>query len=273
MLIFHTQHLNAGDLKLCHDIIGIKPEPYKNHYRATVSPDYQTIRSLSDALKIDVNMMPSDFKSDAARLILSDMDSTLISIECIDEIADFANIKPEVSAITEAAMLGELDFSESLQSRVTLLKGLNTDVLDRVYQDRLRLNPGAENLIKTSRDMGVKFALVSGGFTYFTDKLKTCLKLDFTRANTLTIDGSTLTGTVTGEIIDAGVKAEFLKELCANLGITPQQTIAMGDGANDLKMMQLAGLGVAYRSKPLVQEQVDARLNYSSLDAVLDFLQ
>jgi phosphoserine phosphatase len=203
-------------------------------------------------------------------LVAMDMDSTLITIECIDEIADFCGLKAEVAAITEASMRGEIkDFNESLTRRVALLKGLDASALERVYEERLRLSPGAEVMLAGARAAGLKTLLVSGGFTFFTEKLKARLGLDFTRANTLEIIDGKLTGRVTGEIVNAEVKARTLRETCAKLGIDPKRAIAMGDGSNDLKMMAEAGLSVAFRAKPVVREAATLALNFVGLDGLL----
>lgn len=214
---------------------------------------------------IDAGRRLSDFG-----LVAMDMDSTLITIECIDEIADFCGLKAEVAAITEASMRGEIqNFDESLTRRVALLKGLDASALERVYEERLQLSPGAEQMLAGARAAGLKTLLVSGGFTFFTDKLKTRLGLDFTLANTLEIVDGKLTGKVSGEIVNADVKARTLREACAKLGIEPGRAIAMGDGSNDLKMMAAAGLSVAFRAKPVVREAATVAFNYVGLDGLL----
>lgn len=188
-------------------------------------------------------------------LVVMDMDSTLITIECIDEIADFCGLKAEVAAITEASMRGEIrDFNESLTRRVALLAGLDAQALEQVYEERLRLSPGAETMLAGAKAAGLKTLLVSGGFTFFTERLKARLGLDFTHANTLEIVDGKLTGKVIGEIVNADVKARTLRETCAALGIEPGRAIAMGDGSNDLKMMAEAGLSVAFHAKPVVRD-------------------
>ena len=203
-------------------------------------------------------------------LVAMDMDSTLITIECIDEIADFCGLKAEVAAITEASMRGEIkDFNESLTRRVALLAGLDASALERVYEERLQLSPGAEQMLAGARAAGLKTLLVSGGFTFFTEKLKARLGLDFTRANTLEIVDGKLTGKVIGEIVNADVKARTLRETCAAIGIEPARAIAMGDGSNDLKMMAAAGLSVAFRAKPVVREAASVSFNYVGLDGLL----
>jgi phosphoserine phosphatase len=209
----------------------------------------------------------SDYK-----LVAMDMDSTLITIECIDEIADMQGLKPQVSAITEAAMRGELDFSESLKRRVALLEGLDASALERVYDERLGLSPGAETMLKAVQAAGLKTLLVSGGFTFFTERLKTRLGLDYTHANELEIVDGKLTGKVIGTIVDAEEKRRTVERVCATIGIAPSQAIVMGDGANDLKMMAIAGMSVAFRAKPVVREQANVSLNFVGLDGILSIL-
>ena len=207
------------------------------------------------------------------KLIAMDMDSTLITIECIDEIADMQGLKAEVSEITEAAMRGEIDFPQSLARRVALLQGLDAGALQRVYDERLQLSPGAESMLDAARAAGIKTLLVSGGFTFFTDRLKDRLQLDYTHANLLEVADGKLTGKVIGTVVDAEEKRNKLLAVCAELGISPAQTVAMGDGANDLRMMDAAGLSVAFRAKPAVREKADVALNYVGLDGVLAFLK
>ena len=203
-------------------------------------------------------------------LLAMDMDSTLITIECIDEIADFCGLKAEVAAITEASMRGEIkDFNESLTRRVALLEGFDASALERVYEERLQLSPGAEQMLAGAKAAGLKTLLVSGGFTFFTERLKARLGLDYTRANTLEIVDGKLTGRVTGEIVNADVKARTLAETCAEIGIDPRGAIAMGDGSNDLKMMGVAGLSVAFRAKPVVREAASVAFNFVGLDGLL----
>src|SRR5450830_184468 len=205
-------------------------------------------------------------------LCVMDMDSTLISIECIDEIADMVGIKPQVAAITERAMLGELDFAQSLRERVALLKGLKESDLMRVLNERLTLNPGATELIETCRKNNITTLLVSGGFTFFADRVKAMLGLDYAVSNTLEIIDGKLTGNILGRIVDAQTKADELTKLRDKLGLTTAQTIAIGDGANDLKMMTAAGIGIAYHAKPVVQAQATYALNYVGLEGVIGLL-
>ena len=212
------------------------------------------------------------FDPGQVRLLVTDMDSTLINIECIDEIADFIGKKPEVAAITEAAMRGELNFEQSLTRRVALLAGLDASALEHVYRERLRPNPGAEQMIAGLQARGIRVGLVSGGFTYFTERLKEHLGLDYARANTLEIIADRLTGKVLGTIVGAEGKRDFLLELCRSLDITPRQAIAVGDGANDLLMMKAAGLSVAYHAKPKVRAQAHIALNLVGLEGILALL-
>ncbi|ORU94240.1 MAG: phosphoserine phosphatase SerB [Cycloclasticus sp. symbiont of Bathymodiolus heckerae] len=270
--IFHTSDISNKDFELMTSVFGADPEDKDGFYslQSAKNIDLSVIR---EQLQCDVNILPDNFDGGQVRLLVTDMDSTLISIECIDEIADMLGIKSKVSAITEAAMRGELDFEASLMQRVALLKGLPVEQLQRVYDERLKLNPGAENLINYLHESGIKLALVSGGFTFFTDKLKDRLGLDYTLANTLGIENGCLTGNVDGDIIGAQSKAELLLKLSHDLGIEPHQVVAMGDGANDLLMMDIAGLSVAYHAKPTVQEQTHIQLNVAGLDAVIDVLK
>ncbi|MBI4808933.1 MAG: phosphoserine phosphatase SerB [Nitrosomonadales bacterium] len=202
-------------------------------------------------------------------LVVMDMDSTLINIECIDEIADMQGIKPQVAEITESAMRGEIDFAESLRRRVALLKGLDESALLRVYEERLKPNPGAERMLAELKKHGIRTLLVSGGFVFFTERLKARLGLDFAHANQLQIVAGKLTGEVSGKIVDAQGKADWLNQVRNELGLQPEQVIAMGDGANDLKMMAQAGVSIAYHAKPVVRAQASYALNFVGLDGLV----
>ena len=209
------------------------------------------------------------------KLIAFDMDSTLINIECIDEVADAAGRKAEVAAITEAAMRGEIaDYKDSLRQRVALLRGVPASALAEVYEERLRLNPGAQNLVQACQNAGLKTLLVSGGFTYFTDRIRDQLGIDFTRSNVFQIENGLLTGRMVdqpwGDICDGDEKRRMLLQTCQDLGISPAQSIAMGDGANDLPMMGVAGLSVAYQAKPKVRDQAMVAIHAGGLDRLLE---
>ncbi|EON10689.1 phosphoserine phosphatase SerB [Pandoraea sp. SD6-2] len=222
-----------------------------------------------DAVLVDSQRRLTDFK-----LVAMDMDSTLITIECVDEIADFCGLKAEVSAITEAAMRGEIkDFNESLTRRVALLKGLDASALEKVFDERLQLSPGAQTMLHGVQSLGIRTLLVSGGFTFFTERLKTRLNLDVARANTLEIVDGKLTGRVLGEIVNAEVKARTVAEVATQFGIRPDQAIVMGDGSNDLQMMAIAGLSVAFRAKPVVREKASVAFNYAGLDGLLSLFR
>jgi phosphoserine phosphatase len=212
------------------------------------------------------------------KLIAFDMDSTLINIECVDEIAAAAGRKAEVAAITEAAMRGEIaDYKESLRQRVALLKGVPVSAMEQVYRERLQLNPGAETLVQAAQAAGLKTLLVSGGFTFFTHRVRDRLKLDFTRSNVLEVADGALTGRMVdqpwGDICDGEEKKRMLLQTCAQLGLSPQQAIAVGDGANDLPMMGEAGLSVAYHAKPRVREQAMVQINDGGLDRLLEVVR
>ena len=208
------------------------------------------------------------------KLAAFDMDSTLINIECIDEVADAVGRKAEVAAITEAAMRGEItDFKESLRRRVALLKGAPASCLQDVYDKRLKVNPGVEATIKAFKDASMKLLLVSGGFTFFADRVHKRLGFDFSRSNVLEIENGKLTGRLVdqawGDIVDGEEKKKMLLQTCADLGIEPHQAIAIGDGANDLPMMSVAGLSVAYHAKPKVREQAMIAINEGGMDSLL----
>jgi phosphoserine phosphatase len=203
------------------------------------------------------------------RLLAMDMDSTLISIECIDEIADFAGRKAEVAAVTASAMRGEIDWPESLRRRVSALAGLDESSLESVYRDRLRFNPGADKLIAAARREGVKTLLVSGGFTYFTDRVRDRLQLDYAYSNVLAVEAGKLAGTVTGPLVDANGKAAHVARLKRELGIPREKVLAIGDGANDLLMLAEAGTSIAYHAKPIVKAKTTYALDYVGLEGVL----
>lgn len=228
-----------------------------------------TLGPLASAMSFDFAVIEPEVNASEFKLLAMDMDSTLITIECIDEIADYAGKKAEVAEITEAAMRGEItNFTESLNRRVALLKGVPESALEAVYNERLKLSPGAENLIAYAKSSGWKTLLVSGGFTFFTQRIQKRLGLDYTRANTLEIVDGQLTGRVTGPIVDGEFKKQTVLQVCEELGVPASKCIAMGDGANDLPMMSVAGASVAYKAKPKVQAETDYRINFGGLDTV-----
>ncbi len=224
-------------------------------------------------LQVDAAFVPAGMALSDFRLVVMDMDSTLITIECIDEIADMQGLKAEVAEITESAMRGEIEFRESLQRRVALLKGLDADALNQVFEQRLELTLGAHGMLHGMKAAGLRTVLVSGGFTYFTERLQRDLELDVTRANLLEVVDGKLTGQVIGDIVDAEAKKATVVAQAAELGAPPSKAIAIGDGANDLQMMSVAGLSVAFRAKPVVREQADVALNFSGLDGVLNLFR
>ncbi|MDB5533946.1 MAG: serB [Hyphomicrobiales bacterium] len=232
----------------------------------------QTVEAAAAEVQLDATFINAGRKLSDFKLVAMDMDSTLITIECIDEIADMQGLKPQVAEITEAAMRGELEFAESLTRRVALLKGLDAAALQRVYDERLNISMGGEAMLAAVKAAGLKTLLVSGGFTFFTERLQARLGLDFAHANVLEVDAGKLTGRVAGGIVDAQEKMRTVQRVCAEMGIDPQQAIVMGDGANDLQMMSVAGLSVAFRAKPVVRAQADVALNFAGLDGLITIL-
>jgi len=223
-----------------------------------------------DAHRLDHAWIPEGRRFADLRLLAMDMDSTLISIECIDEIGGFINKKDEIAAITSQAMRGEINYAESLRSRVALLAGLDEEVLEDVYDEKLRLSPGAEALVAACKNHGIKVILVSSGFTLFTERLKARLGLDDTLSNVLEIDNGKLTGRILGTIVDGDAKAAKFRHMAQRLGASREQTIAVGDGANDLKMMAEAGTSIAYRAKPIVRARATYALDYAGLDGIVN---
>lgn len=234
----------------------------------TRTADFDALIPLIEAEKLDWAFVVAGKKLSDYGLICFDMDSTLITIECIDELADFAGKKAEVSEVTEAAMRGEIDYRESLRRRLALMAGLDARVLARVFGERLLLSEGARELLEACQAAGLRTAILSGGFTYFTERLRIELGLDFATSNELEISGGKLTGRVIGDIIDASAKAHHLLRLRDELGLTKDQVIACGDGANDLLMMAEAGLSVAFRAKPATRAKADVAINFGGLDAL-----
>lgn len=218
-------------------------------------------------LAVDVCVQPAEGRR--KRLLLADMDSTIIGCECLDELADFAGLKPHVAAITERAMRGEIEFAPALRERVALLEGLPLGALQSVYDGRVRLNPGARALVATMRAHGACTLLVSGGFTFFTERVARDAGFDAQQANVILDDGARLTGKVADPILGREAKLEALEQAARSRGLDPSQALAVGDGANDLAMIACAGMGVAFHAKPVVAEAAGARIDYGDLTALL----
>lgn len=239
----------------------------------TFEGDMQAKAALSDILDeidgLDWCLQPADRRR--KKMILADMDSTMITVECIDELADFIGMKGKVAAITEAAMRGELDFEAALKERVALLEGLSVSDLQRCYDDRIRLMAGARTLVQTMKANGAYAALVSGGFTFFTEKVAEAIGFDMDRANILGIEGNALTGKVIEPVCGAATKLETLEEQALRHGLVREDILAVGDGANDIPMIEAAGLGVAYRAKPKTREAASAAVTYGDLTTLLYF--
>ncbi len=231
------------------------------------------LAALCEKACLDWTWVPAGRRLSDFRLFITDMDSTLISIECIDEVADMQGLKAEVAQITEASMRGEIDFTQSLMQRVALLEGLPERALAEVYKHRLALNPGAERLLRHLTQNGIYTVLVSGGFTYFTDRLKERLGFDEAYANELEIHEGKLTGRVCGPVVDGAAKAAHLCRIRDAKGFTAEQVIAAGDGANDIPMISAAGFGVAYRAKPVLRAAADCRLDHVGLDGILTLFE
>ncbi|QEY23381.1 phosphoserine phosphatase SerB [Neisseria animalis] len=271
VLVLQHHDLNACDLSALADLDLAAPAAGQGgSLRFAVAEDFVLPEQAAAALlhqEIDFAILPDMAFGDLG-LIVSDMDSTLITIECVDEIAAGVGLKEQVAEITERSMRGELDFEQSLRERVALLAGLNESVLQQVYDEVLKLSPGAEFLLKECRKHGVKFMLVSGGFTFFTQRLQQRLGFEYQYANVLEAEGGKLTGRLNGRIIDAKAKADLLVQHRESLGLQAQQVLAMGDGANDIPMLQEAGIGVAYRAKPKAQQHADACVRFGGLERI-----
>src|SRR5256714_769103 len=238
-------------------------------WRIRKAASADSIAPYCEKARIDYAFMPEGRRFSELKLLAMDMDSTLISIECIDELGDLAGCKTEIAAITAQAMRGELDYPQSLRKRVGLLAGLQQSALARVYDERLRLTAGAEQLISACKQHGVKLLLVSGGFTFFTERLKQRLGIDYTISNRLSTRDGKLTGELLGDIVDADAKARKFASVLRELGASRERSVAIGDGANDLKMMAQAGLSIAFHAKPVVRAQASCAISWCGLDAVL----
>jgi len=243
-------------------------------FRLKGASAHDSLAKLCEARRLDFAWMPDGRRFADLKLLAMDMDSTLITIECIDELGAIAGKGAEIAAITAAAMRGEIaDYKESLKRRVALLAGQSETALERVYQDKLRLTPGAEQLVAACRKHNVKTLLVSGGFAFFTERLKARLGLDYTLSNSLEIEHGRLTGRLLGDIVDAQAKADEFSSVLKKLKIGKDESVAIGDGANDLKMMAAAGVSVAFRAKPVVRAQASCALNWTGLDGVVNLFE
>ena len=275
-LVVQAPHLAAGDVDAVLAMLGRPSNAAKRIGAdairiAGVEPSASIVQICRER-RLDCAFVPGNRRLADVGLVAMDMDSTLITIECIDEIADMHGIKPQVAAITASAMRGEIDFPESLRRRVALLAGLEASALQRVYDERLQLSPGAEAMLAAFRAVGAKSLLVSSGFTFFTDRLQERLGLDRTVSNVLEIDDGRLTGRVHGGIVDAKVKADAVRAMRDAPGMKHKLVVCIGDGANDLPMLAEADVSVAYRAKPVVREKTTHQIDWCGLDAVVNLL-
>ena len=274
-LVVQGPALAAGDLEALARLA--KPSAVREiaprAFRLAGAMKNEGVAALCEARRIDHAWIEEGRRFAELKLLAMDMDSTLITIECIDELGDLAGNKAQIAEITARAMRGEIEYRESLRRRVAAIAGLEESALLQVYEERLKLTPGAERLLTRCKDNGVKLLLVSGGFTFFTERLKNRLGIDYTIANVLELKNGKLTGALVGEIVDAEAKAAKLREIKSALAAEKKHTLAIGDGANDLKMMREAGVSVAFRAKPVVRAQATCAVNWSGLDAVANLLE
>lgn len=274
-LVIQAPDIATPDLKQlarlsdAQEIQAISPQAFK--LPGAQIANMEAVADFCESNQLDYAFIPEDIALRDIGLVVMDMDSTLITIECIDEIADMVGIKPQVAEITAAAMRGELDFRASLTRRVALLAGLEASAMQRVYDERLQLMAGAETMLTGFRQAGAKTLLISGGFTFFTDRLRERLSLDRTIANVLEIENGKLTGRVDGDIVDAERKKAELIRMREELGLRREQVIALGDGANDLPMLHEAGFGVACHAKPKVVAEAPYAINRVGLEGVLNY--
>jgi phosphoserine phosphatase len=274
-LLVQSAEASAAEAAAIADLCGSRPpEQVDEHaFRLRGAQRRERVAAWCETRRLDHAWIPDGRRFADLKLLAMDMDSTLITIECIDELGSHMNVKEEISEITSQAMRGEIDYAASLRKRVALLAGLSEDVLQDVYDDKLRLSPGAEKLVAKCKRHNIQLLLVSGGFTFFTERLKERLGLDDTLSNVLEIEAGKLTGRVLGGIVDAGAKAAKFKQMAQRLGARREQTVAIGDGANDLLMMAGAGVSVAYRAKPVVREKATHSLGHTGLDGVIHLFE
>ena len=265
--IIHSSCLKPAQLDFLRKTGSLEARP--GHYLLLHDHPVDT-ESLRRQLHCDVNTLPENFDPTRVKLLITDLDSTLIGIETIDEIADELGLKQQVARITERAMEGELDFAAALKERVALLEGLPANRLERVFEDKMKpaIQPGALATLAWLKRRGIVTAVVSGGFTFFTDRLRKILPIDYARACVLKIDSGVLTGQLEEPIIDQQAKVDFLMELARQLKIEHSQIVVMGDGANDVPMLQLAGLGVAYHGHTVARRHADARIDHGDWSAL-----
>ncbi|MGE0558954.1 MAG: phosphoserine phosphatase SerB [Burkholderiales bacterium] len=273
-LVIQGADIETGDLKQLAKLSGATgiDRLSDTAFRLNGAQAAAGIAELCANAKLDHGFVPAGRRLSDFRLLVMDMDSTLITMETIDELADMVNLKAEVAAITARAMRGEIEYDQSLRERLALLKDLDESALQRVYEERLKFSPGAERMLEKVRAAGIKTLLVSGGFSYMTDRLKNRAHLDYTRSNRLEIVSGRLTGAVIGDIVNADVKRDTLLKVAAELGASREQIAGVGDGANDLKFLAECGVSFAYRAKPVVREKTSYAINYSGLDAMLCLL-
>ncbi|MGA0025141.1 MAG: phosphoserine phosphatase SerB [Burkholderiales bacterium] len=273
-LVIQGADIETGDLKQLAKLSGASAITRLSDtaFRLDSAQPAAGIAELCANAKLDHGFVPEGRRLADFRLLVMDMDSTLITMETIDELADMLNLKAEVAAITARAMRGEIEYDQSLRERLALLKGLDVSALQRVYDERLKFSPGAERMLEKIRAAGIRTLLVSGGFTFMTDRLKPRVRLDYTRSNELEIVNGKLTGAVIGDIVNADVKRETLLKVAAELGASKEQIAGVGDGANDLKFLAECGVSFAYRAKPVVREKTSYAINYAGLDAMLCLL-
>ncbi len=271
-LIVQGQEIQNRDLRELAKLCGASRIEQITHeaFRLCEAQARDGVAEYCENAQLDFAFVPENLKLSAFGLLAMDMDSTLIAIECIDELADMRGIKAEVSQITASAVRGEIEFADSVRRRVALLAGLDESALQRVYDERLQLSPGAEKMLAGLKAAGVKTLLITSGFTFFAERLKKRLNLDYTCSNSLEIVNGKLSGTVAEKIIDADAKAIKVEEIRNQLGLKREQVIALGDGANDLKMMAQAGVSIAYHAQPIVRKQTTYAINHVGLEGVIN---